>query len=382
MRGELKAPVLIAALAITMGVGAARFVNLRAQSPLQTHHEQAPDFPKPGAKVSGTVWLDSSPLTMAALRGKVVLVDFWEYTCINCIRTFATNKRWYQWYHNDGFEIVGVHAPEFDFAYNVDNVRVAVKRFGLPYPIVTDDWFYIWKSYHNQGWPGRYLIDAKGNIRFSRIGEGGDVAFESAIRKLLVEAHPGLKFPANEKIPPEAPAFGFGCGIPTEEMYVGPMYGRGSLANHEGYKPGTTIDYKLPKKVADGRTVIGGHWQTDQNGMIYEGKPQQPGPKAARLEMRYHARELYAVINVVRGKPSRLFIQQDGHWLTAAEKGVDARIDSQGRSYLDIAEPRMYYLVANARFGSHTVTLFPTETGLTVNSFTFGNDCQTDFPHL
>lgn len=382
MRGEWKAPALIALALIALGVGATRLVNHRAQSSVQGERRPAPDFPKPGEHVSGTIWLDSQPLTLASLQGKVVLVDFWEYTCINCIRTFATNKRWYDWYHKYGFEIVGVHAPEFDFAYNADNVRVAVKRFGLPYPIVTDDWFTIWKSYRNEGWPGRYLLDANGNIRYERVGEGGDVAFETAIRSLLVEAHPGLRFPADMKIPPETAAFGNGCGIPTDEMYVGPMYGRGSLANRQGYKPGQTVDYRLPADVEDGSTALSGPWQTDQNGMIYEGKAQEPGANAARLEMRYHARELYSVINVARGKPSRLYIQQDGRWLTRSDSGVDVKIDAQGRSYLDIGEPRMYYLVANPRFGSHTATLFPTETGLTVNSFTFGNDCQTDFPHL
>lgn len=164
---------------------------------------------------------------------------------------------------------------------------------------------------------------------------------------------------------------------------MGPMYpGRGSLANPQGYAPGKTVDYKLPAHVADGQAILSGRWQTDPSGMIYEGKAQQPGPKAARLEMRYHARQLYSVINVVHGKPSRLYIQQDGRWLTKANKGVSVKIDAQGRSYIDVAVPRMYYLVANPRFGSHEVTLFPTARGLMVDSFTFGDNCQVNFPHL
>jgi thiol-disulfide isomerase/thioredoxin len=382
MRGEFKTPVLLAAAVLALGLGARHIASMAGQFELQEEHVRAPEFPKPGDKVSGTTWIDSQPLTWADLRGKVVLIDFWEYTCINCIRTFATNKLWYARYHKDGFEIIGVHAPEFSFAYNVDNVRTAVKRFGLPYPIVVDDWFSIWKSYHNNSWPARYLVDANGFIRYVRIGEGADSALEQAIQQLLKEAHPGLKFTASYKIPPEREDFAPSCGVVTDEMYVGPMYGRGSLANSQGYKPGRTVDYKLPAKVADGRAIIGGRWQTDPSGMIYEGKDQEPGPKAAQLRMRYHARELYSVINVTHGKPSRLYIQQDGQWLTNADKGVDVKIDAQGRSYIDIAEPRMYYLVANARFGEHEVTLYPAATGLMVDSFTFGNNCQTDFPHL
>ncbi len=339
-----------------------------------------PSFPGEGAQ--GPVWINSNPLTMAGLRGKVVLIDFWEYTCINCIRTFATNKLWYERYHKDGFEIIGVHAPEFDIAYVVENVRAAVKRFGLPYPIVVDDWFSIWKSYQNTSWPGRYLVDARGIVRYERLGEGGDDAFERAIRELLVEAHPGLKFPAAEKIAPEQNAFSPACGIPTSEMYVGPWYDRGTVGNPEGYHQGKTVAYRWPGWPGDGRVALSGHWETDQNGMIYTGPTQQPDARAARLATRYHARELYAVLNVSHGKPSRLYLEQDGRWLTAANKGVDVRLDPQGRSYIDVADPRMYYLVANPSFSSHALALIPTAPGLTVNSFTFGNNCQTDFPHL
>ncbi len=352
------------------------------EAALEPEHFTAPEFPNPGADVSGTTWIDSSPLTMAGLRGKVVLIDFWEYTCINCIRTFATNKRWYQRYHKDSFEIIGVHDPEFDIAYKVENVRAAVKRFGLPYPVVVDDWFRIWKSYGNTSWPGRYLVDARGIVRYKRLGEGGDDAFERAIRQLLVEAHPGLKFPATETIPPERDAFSPACGIPTQEMYIGPWYGRGVLTNGEGYHQGRTIDYRWPGWPEDGRAALAGRWETDMNGMIYRGPKQEPAAEAQRLGMRYHAREVYAVINVSHGGPSRLYLEQDGRWLTAANKGEDVRLDPRGRSYIEVREPRMYYLVANPSFSRHTLTLIPTASGLTVNSFTFGNNCQTDFPHL
>ena len=373
-------------LVVTVLVFAACIFTAKGQitedAALTALHAPAPDFPKPGADVSGTTWMNSGPLTLADLRGKVVLIDFWEYTCINCLRTFEQNKTWYKRYHNDGFEIIGVHDPEFDVAYSVDNVREAVKRFGLPYPIVADHWFTIWKSYDNDSWPSRFLIDAQGVVRYHRDGEGADDGFERAIRKLLVEAHPGLKFPAEEKIAPDEESFSPRCGFPTPEMYVGAWYDRGVLANAEGYHPGQTVHYKLPERTADGGAALSGPWETDQNGMIYRGKPQELGPRADRLEMRYHARELYAVMNVARGKPSRLYIQQDGKDLTAADKGVDVKLDEQGHSYIEVNASRMYYLTANPAFGSHEVTLIPTAPGVTVNSFTFGNNCQTNFPHL
>jgi len=334
----------------------------------------------PGGNTSGVTWIDSAPLTMERLRGKVVMIDFWEYTCINCIRTFPDNKKWYERYHKYGFEIIGVHDPEFDIAYPVDHVRAAVKRFGLPYPVVVDDKFEIWNSYHNSTWPNRFLIDANGYIRFDRPGEGADSAFEHAIQELLVEAHPGLKFPASYKIPPEENAFAPNCGVPTPEMYVGHWGDRGILSNPEGYHEGRTLDYQLPGTIDDGRVAVAGRWETDKNGMIYRGK--RKGVSTDQLEMRYHARELYAVLNVDHGHPERLYIKQDGKDLTAKDKGADVEIDSNGHSYLEVRDPRMYYLVQDPAFGSHLVQLFPARSGVTLNSFTFGNNCQTDFSHL
>jgi len=350
-------------------------------APLTASHYRAPEFPLPDDDVSGTTWINSPPLTTAQLRGKVVLIDFWEYTCINCIRTFAENKNWYQRYHQYGFEIIGVHDPEFDIAYPPDNVRVAVKRFGLPYPVVVDDRFQIWKSYNNSSWPNRFLIDAKGFVRYNREGEGADSEWERAIQRLLREAHPGLKFPAGDQIPPEQDAFSPSCGLPTGEMYVGDWYGRGVLANLEGYHAGKTVNYALPADINDGKAAVSGPWETDKNGMIYRGKKKEHSG-SDQLKMKYHARELYAVLNVSHGHPSRLYIQQDGKDLTAENRGVDAQMDSNGHSFIEVREPRMYYLVQNPSFGSHRVALFPTAPGMAINSFTFGNNCQTRFPHL
>ncbi|MGH9325766.1 MAG: redoxin domain-containing protein [Terriglobia bacterium] len=328
---------------------------------------------------NGITWINSPPLTMRELRGKVVLIDFWEYTCINCIRTFPATKRWYARYHRYGFEVIGVHDPEFPIAYSVSNVRAAVKRFGLPWPVVVDDKFEIWNSYHSNAWPNRFLIDAKGIVRFHRAGEGGDSAFEHAIQMLLQQAHPSLKFPASYVIPPETDAFAAVCRLPTSEMYVGDWGGRGILENSEGYHDRKTIDYKGSDSVQDGRVVLSGRWQTFKAGMTYRGKKNSGGGK---LITRYHARQLYSVLNVERGHPSRLYILQDGKDLTQGNKGKDVQFDAKGRSYIEVRKSRMYYLVQNAAFGSHTVTLIPTAPGITINSFTFGNNCQTGFPHL
>jgi len=346
---------------------------------------EAPTAPTPG----DVQWIDSRPLTMAGLEGRVVLIDFWEYTCINCVRTFDENKKWYERYHKYGFEIVGVHCPEFDIAYQVSNVKEAARRFGLPYPVVVDDKFLIWRAYHNSTWPNRFLIDAKGYIRYDRSGEGEDSALEHAIQQLLKEARPGLQFPPSYTIPPDSNAFAPSCGETTPEMYVGQWGDRGILSNKERYRKGKTIDYALPANVEDGHAAVSGRWETDRgntsgqsNRMIYRGKKSGVAPSSDELVMRYHARELYAVMNVEHGRPSRVYIRQDGKDLTSQSKGVDVRFDAEGHSYIEVREPRMYYLTANPKSSSHKVELFPTRSGLTINSFTFGNDCQTQFSHL
>jgi hypothetical protein len=344
----------------------------------------ASSAPSPDMESSngGITWINSRPLTMAGLHGKVVMIDFWEPTCINCIRTFPENKKWWERYHQHGFEIIGVEDPEFDIMDSVDHVRAAVKRFELPYPIAVDDRFQIWNAYKNNSWPNRFLIDARGNIRYNVVGEGSDAEFERAIQGLLKEAQPGLEFPAGDAVAAGENAMTPACGVPTPEMYVGDWSGRGVLANPEGYRGGKTIDYQPQSQVEDGHVVLSGRWQTDKNGMIYRGKHRGEEPGADRATARYHARELYVVMNVSHSHPARLYVMQDGHYLTAANKGVDVQVDDQGRSFIEVREPRMYYVVQNPEFGSHTVELVPTGSGFTLNSFTFGNDCQTQFAHL
>ena len=311
------------------------------------------------------------------------MIDFWDYTCINCIRTFPENKKLWDRYRNDGFVLIGVDDAEFSSAAPVERVSEAVKRFQLPYPVVVDHRYQIWNAYKNAFWPNIFLIDAQGYIRYNHPGEGGDKEIEQAIQGLLKEAHPGLAFPAGDAVAPDLNAMAPDCGgEPTPEMYVGDWFGRGTLANPQGYHDHKTIDYAPQNTVEDGRVVLAGRWETDKSGMIYRGKGNGKEPGQDRARLRYHARELYSVMSLVKGREGRLYVMQDGKYLTAANKGADVIIDSQGRSYLEVREPRLYYLVQNPRFGSHTVDLLPAADGLMIDSFTFGNDCQTGFAHL
>nr|WP_315394509.1 thioredoxin family protein [uncultured Duganella sp.] len=132
-------------------------------------------------------WLNGDPLTMRELRGKVVLVDFWTYTCINCIRTLPYVKGWHEKYKDQGLVVVGVHTPEYPFERSTDNVRAAVKRFGITYPVAQDNQYATWKAYDNQYWPAVYLIDKQGRVVYQHFGEGAYAQTEAKIRSLLAE---------------------------------------------------------------------------------------------------------------------------------------------------------------------------------------------------
>ena len=161
-------------------------------------------------------WLNSPPLTMAGLRGKVVLVDFWTYSCINCIRTLPYVESWYQKYGPEGFVVVGVHTPEFAFEHDTANVAAAIKRFGLTYPVAQDNNYVTWTAFGNQYWPADYLIDANGVIRDTHFGEGDYVKTEGEIRSLLAEA--GMSALPTPAVSAAAPPFVSG---ETGETYLG-----------------------------------------------------------------------------------------------------------------------------------------------------------------
>ncbi|KDB06680.1 Redoxin domain protein [Burkholderia sp. lig30] len=132
-------------------------------------------------------WLNSEPLTMQRLRGKVVLIDFWTYSCINCIHTLPYVKSWYEKYRNQGLVVVGVHTPEYPIERDTDNVRTAISRFGIRYPVAQDNQYATWNAYGNQYWPAFYLIDRHGRVVYSRVGEGGYAQTEATIQRLLAE---------------------------------------------------------------------------------------------------------------------------------------------------------------------------------------------------
>lgn len=209
----------------------------------------APDF------AGATGWVNSPPLDLVALRGKVVLVDFWTYSCINCIHTFPYVEGWYERYKGEGFLVVGVHTPEFRFEHDVANIRNATARYHLTYPVAVDNDYGVWTAYNNRYWPADYLIDAYGRIRHTHFGEGDYADSEDRIRSLLTEAgHAPGSARANT---PAAPA---PMGGLTGELYIGNGDGRGALGNAEGYHTGETASFTMPAELSRDRIYLAGSW--------------------------------------------------------------------------------------------------------------------------
>ncbi len=341
--------------------------------PNQQKPEKAPNFS------SDAQWIDTGaaskkvPHSIKGYRGHVLLVDFWEYTCINCIRDFSVLKRWYRKYHPYDFDIVGVHYGEFQMGFSAENVRDAARRFQLPWPIVADLHGSIWNAYHSNVWPNRYLIDQNGDIVLHIEGEGRNQPMEEKIRELLASAHPEVKqIPLD---PPEA-TFAPSCGIPTDETYVGDWFHRGAVANAKAYdNNGAVTDFQSAGEPQDGRVMLSGKWITEQDGLT-------SNDKQASAELRYHARSVYAVLSVTNPKkPIRVYLLQDGKPIPQNEAGLDVHFDAQG-SYLEAGQPRMYYLLKSNAFSSHLLTLEPQAGGFVLHSITYGNNCQQNFDQM
>ena len=228
----------------------------------------------------------------------------------------------------------------------------------------------IWREYHSDAWPNRYLIDQNGDIVLHVEGEGDNRPMEEKIRELLAKSHPEVKL-----IPIDPPdnTFAPSCGIPTDETYAGDWFGRGSIANSKGYKnDGEVTDFHAEGAPADGKVMLSGKWITQQDGV-------SSADKHGEAQLRYHARSVYAVLSVANpNKPVRVYLLQDGKPLGSSDAGVDIHFDSTG-SYLEVSSPRMYYLVKNPAFGSHLLALKPQSADFALHSFTYGNDCQQDF---
>jgi cytochrome c biogenesis protein CcdA/thiol-disulfide isomerase/thioredoxin len=292
----------------------------------------------------------NQPLTLASLRGRVVLVDFWTYTCINCIRTLPYLKAWDTTYRGRGLTIVGVETPEFAFEHDAGNVANAIKQFGLRYPVVQDNNMGTWNAYGNEYWPADYLIDATGHVRYSAFGEGDYDRTETAIRALLAEAGHGpggMSHPADVVTPSEQA---------TPETYLGTARAQGWV---NGPKAGVHSYAPVPPAhLALNDFAFSGSWNI--------GAQPATALADAGIDVSFLAKNVYLVLSSAGGKPRKVEVSLDGRPIPAALAGADVHTGA-----ITVKGQRLYTLVSLHRAEAHRLTL-RFAPGVTGYAFTFG----------
>jgi thiol-disulfide isomerase/thioredoxin len=301
-------------------------------------------------------WINTEPLSAADLHGKVVVYDFWTYSCVNCVRTLPYLEAWYSRYADDGLVIVGVHSPEFQFEKNHDNVRAAVTRLRVNYPVALDDDMDIWNRFSNQYWPAKYITDRKGHLRYFHFGEGSYGEGEAVIRKLL-----GV--PTST---PHAKPVGAGPGenldkivTVTQETYLG--LERGSA----GAQIGVVTYPAAPTTLTPGDARLEGSW----NGGDEQVTATAPG---ATIALGYNAGEVNLVMGTASGAPVDVTVEIDGHPLRPNERTKQTMVDADGSTFVRVTASDLYRLVHSPSVQEHTIRLTARSAGLEAFAFTFG----------
>jgi thiol-disulfide isomerase/thioredoxin len=326
----------------------------------KSQFEKAKDF----TKISE--YINTKPISLDDLKDKVVLVDFWTYSCINCIRTIPHLNEWYDKYSDKGLVIVGIHTPEFEFEKNSDNVKSAVQKFGIKYPILQDNDKETWNEYENRYWPRKYLIDDEGYIRYDHIGEGAYQETEKVIQLLLSEraAHLGIKnINLNESqnvdsdLRFESQDVDF-SKIKSPELYFGYEFARSSLGNIEGFKSNQIVSYNLLEnsEIKPNQIYLEGKWKNNPDHMELQSNN-------GSIILKYNSKS----VNIVAGGNGNFTVIQDGKLITN-----DLSKDSSNDGEFMIDKQRLYNLVTNKDYGEHTIEIDVKGQGFQIYTFTFG----------
>ncbi len=327
--------------------GRSRFDSARAGDSGLPRLGRAPDF------AGNDSWINTPggrALSLKDLRGKVVLVDFWTYTCINCIRTFPALRAWHERYARDGLVIVGVHTPEFAFERERENVEAAVRDNDIRYPVAQDNGYETWSAWGNQYWPAKYLIDADGQVRYTHFGEGGYAETEDAIRALLEEAG---RAPGEVREPPRTESADIGVGTP--ETYLGAARAEGFADRPEpGLRAYEAPDEALPPS----GFALDGSWEV--------GEERATAAGGSEIRARPVARDVYLVMSSRDGRPRRVEVLLDGEPVPAQAAGADVHDGA-----VTVREERLYRLVSLPEAGEFELTL-RVAPGVSAYAFTFG----------
>jgi cytochrome c biogenesis protein CcdA/thiol-disulfide isomerase/thioredoxin len=312
---------------------------------------------------SASLWLNSQPLNAAALKGHVVLIDFWTYSCINCLRTLPYIRAWADRYKDSGLIVIGVHTPEFAFEKEPDNVRRAVKDLNITYPVALDDSYGIWKAFNNQYWPADYIVDATGRIRHHHFGEGNYGETEKQLQEALKDANSGLNFAGAvaEKVAGAGREAAPDNDVQSPETYLG--YERAdSFMPEGGLHKDSAFRYAAPEHLELNQWSFAGRWTDGPQMAILNSAP-------GRIVYRFHARDVHLVLGAAAaGGRLRFRVRIDGK-TPGEDHGVDT--DAQGNGA--IGDHRLYQLIRQkGAIADHTFEIEFLDAGAQAFAFTFG----------
>ncbi|MDR5741273.1 cytochrome c biogenesis protein DipZ [Caballeronia sp. LZ016] len=306
-----------------------------------------------------TEWLNTSPLSRDALRGKVVVVNFWTYSCINCLRTLPYLRTWAQRYGNDGLVVLGVHTPEFGFEHDTRNVKRALRDLNVSYPVAVDNDYRIWQAFGNRYWPAFYIVDAEGRVRYHQFGEGGYDEAEGVIRQLLGKTpgatNDGAVAASGAQVAADV------AQVASNETYLGYRESQG-LTPAQRIIQNASETYALPKQLALNEWAFGGQWTVGAEAAV-------PAAPHARVAYRFHARDLHLVLAPAGdGKPVRIRVTIDGK-PPGASHGADIDADGNGT----VTAARLYQLVRQSGpIVDRTFGIEFLDAGARAYAFTFG----------
>lgn len=299
-----------------------------------------------------STWLNSAPQTIAALKGKVVLIDFWTYSCINCIRTLPTLTRFDTTYRDKGLVIIGVHAPEFEFEKKVSNIEAAIARYNIKYPVAVDNTLDTWSAYKNRYWPAHYLINKEGQIVYTHFGEGGEAITEHNIRTLL-----GLSDDKDSSTPPQKNLSVISANQ-TPETYLGAARAARFSSPEKGMV-NTTQSFSFPASLSLHRWALSGKWQIESERSIAK-------HSGAALRLHFTAGKVFLVLGTADGKPIEASLTLNGKPLGAVS-GADVH-----NGIVTVDSHRLYALIDQTDVSDGVVEITAKRAGLEVYAFTFG----------
>ena len=341
--------------------------------------------PRPAPELRRTgEWINSEPFTLESQRGNVVLVDFWTYTCVNCIRTLPYLKEWHAKYADHGLVILGVHTPEFDFEKEIDNVTGAVENFGIEYAVVQDNDFGTWQAFQNRYWPAKYLIDSEGVIRYTHFGEGDYAETEEEIRRWLIQAGSDLGGISISTLPePERDAtsvFEDPGTSRTRELYAGLQRNFMAFRSestppyilHSEYlaNPKTEILYSDPGEHQNHFMYLSGLWLSQDDSLVHARETEN---YEDYVIIKFFGTSVNVVLTAEVSSSYQVRVTFDGMPLEPDQAGTDVMFDDEGNSFVLVDQDQMYNLVNLETFSGHELQLSSNSAEFELFAFTFGD---------